>query len=74
MDRLKLRTVAHHTDRRFIQYVSQPLSAAIADVAFTLMFSRLILNNRVSGQFLELFGIIETLNVPYFCHKYNDCF
>ena len=69
MDRPEFRIMTHHADRSFIQYISQPLPTAIADVAFTFVLTGFVLHNGVSGQLLQLFGIIETRNVPDFRYK-----
>ena len=61
--------MAHHAHRRFIQYISQPLSAAVTDVAFPFMLAGLASDDRISGQFLELLRVIETLNIPDLRYK-----
>ena len=64
MDRLKLRIPPNQWQRCFIQYVSQAFPTSVADSAFPFVLSGLIRHNRIACQLLQLFGIIETLNVP----------
>ena len=64
MDCSELPTVAHHAYCRFVQYISQLFPPAIADITFPFILTRLILYDRISSHLLELFWVIEALNIP----------
>lgn len=70
---LELRILSNQRYRCLIQHISQALSPVVADPTFSVMFTGIIRHDRISRQFLQLFGIIKTSNVPNLCNKTTDC-
>ena len=69
----ELRILSNQRYRCFIQHISQALPPAVTDPAFSIMLARIVRHDRISRQFLQLFGIVKTSNVPNFCNKTTDC-
>ena len=70
---LKLSILPHQWYRSFIQHISQPFSASVADPALSIVLSGIICHDCISRQLLQLLRIIKTSNVTYFCNKSADC-